>query len=767
MLTEIRQRLSNGRVVTLIGSGGIGKSRAARRVAQDHLDVGRDGCWVAELAPVPDPALVASTVAGALGLRSDAEPADPNGTAGSIAEFVADRQALLVLDGCERIREAAADLTHQLRRACPRLRILVTSRQRLGISGEAVIAVPPLTVPTLTVPPTGTPVPPEGLEQFEAVALFVDRATLARSDFRLSSTNASAIAEISVALEGNPLAIELVAARSGSLTPHTLLEQLTDRYRLLSRGPRDAPERHRSLEACVQWGYDLCTPLEQALWSHMSVFSGGCDLEAASAVCAGEGVEPGGIVDLMSGLVDKSVVVAREDLDGGARYALPESLAEFGRQQLLGEGQLERWQDRHLDWCADLAAGFRLQWVGDQQAALLRRARTEHDNIRAALEFSVGDGDPGRVATGLRIATDLDTFWVTTGLAQEARHWLETALADGHGTTAERALAMILLARFCGLQHDLAPARTWAGQAAEAGVSDNDRAQGLLAVFWAMIAAWDGDLRAAVTESERALALLRSAEDPAGELLAGSIVGVCRGLADQGEAAVSAYQDAIALAAQTGEMFRQSFCLAGLGEQALLRGEPERAEELFLDALRAKAELGDRFGVAVALDSVGRAAVSAGRARRGAILLGAAASTWDAIGMRETGNPFAGRSTASDGIRQARTLLGKRTFRVEFRRGSALSEEVAVRYALEGDLDPTPAPASPTPLTRRETEVAELVAEGLSNPEIARRLVISVRTAQGHVENILRKLGFTSRAMIASWVVHRHVQQGPAAPVAP
>ena len=228
---------------------------------------------------------------------------------------------------------------------------------------------------------------------------------------------------------------------------------------------------------------------------------------------------------------------------------------------------------------------------------------------------------------------------MTTGLAQEAGHWLETALADGHGTTTERALAMVLLARFCGLQHDLAPARIWAGQAAEAGVSDNDRAQGLLAVFWAMIAAWDGDLHAAVTESERALALLRSAEDPAGELLAGSIVGVCRGLADQGEAAVSAYQDVIALAAETGEMFRQSFCLAGLGEQALLRGEPERAEELFLDALRAKAELGDRFGVAVALDSVAARPSSAGRARRGAILLGAAASTWDAIGMRETGNP--------------------------------------------------------------------------------------------------------------------------------
>ena len=246
---------------------------------------------------------------------------------------------------------------------------------------------------------------------------------------------------------------------------------------------------------------------------------------------------------------------------------------------------------------------------------------------------------------------------------------------------------MVLLARFCGLQHDLAPARIWAAQAAaEAGTSD-DRARGLLGVFSAMMAAWDGDLDAAVRESESALTLLRSAHDRAGELLAGSILGVCLGLADRGDAAVSAYESAIALAAETGERFRQSFCLAGLGEQALLRGEPEQAEELFLEALRAKAELGDRFGVAVALDSVGRASVAAGRARRGAILLGGAASTWDAIGMRETGNPFAGRSTASDGIRQARTLLGKRTFRAEFRRGSALSEEQVVAYALGDDVD--------------------------------------------------------------------------------
>ena len=755
-MTEVKQRLVSGRAVTLIGPGGIGKSRVARRVLEDERSVYRDGCWVVDLASVPGPALVATTVAGVLGLRVNVESGHPAGTTGLVADFVADREALLVLDGCEHVREAAADLVHRLRMESPRLRILVTSRQRLGISGEVVLRVPPLTLPDLR-----AGVSPEGLPQFEAVSLFVDRAMLARPDFRLSSTNAPAVAEVCVALEGNPLALELAAARIESLTPHTMLKQLTDRYRLLSRGPRDVPERHRSLEACVHWDFDLCTPEEKALWSRMSIFAGGCDLEASTAVCTGDGVDPDDLLDLMAALVEKSVVVAEEEADGETRYALPESLAEFGRQQLRREGQLERWRGRHLDRYADLAAGFRVHWVGDRQAELLRRVRREHANIRAALEFAVAADGSGRAETGLQIATDLDTFWVTAGLAQEARHWLETSLATGRGTAAERALAMVLLARFCGLQHDLAPARIWAGQAAaEAGTSD-DRARGLLGVFSAMMAAWDGDFDAAVRESDSALTLLRSADDRAGELLAGSILGVCLGLADRGDAAVSAYESAIALATETGEMFRRSFCLAGLGEQALIRGEPELAEELFLEALRAKAELGDRFGVAVALDSVGRASVAAGRARRGAILLGGAASTWDAIGMRATGNPFAGRSTASDGIRQARTLLGKRAFRAEFRRGSELSEKQVVAYALGDDLDPErkAVPAAPSPLTRRETEVAELVAEGLSNPEIARRLVISVRTAQGHVENILRKLGFTSRAMIAAWVTHRSAQQ--------
>jgi non-specific serine/threonine protein kinase len=761
LLAEVRQRLSSERVVTLVGTGGIGKSRLAHRLAQAERGTFRDGCWLVDLVPVTSAALVSSTVATVLGLRAESGMPDPAWTTGRVADFVADREAILVLDGCEHVREAVADLVHRLRVACPRLGILVTSRRRLGISGEVVIRVPPLTVPD-----PGTRVPPEGLLQFEAVSLFVDRATFARADFRLSAGNAVAIAALCTGLEGNPLAIELAAARAGSLAPHTMLEQLTDRYRLLSGGPRDAPERHRSLSACVQWDYDLCTPPERALWARMTVFTGGCEWAAARSVCAGEEVDPDDVVPILSALAERSILLAVEEPDGRARYVLPPSLAEFGRKELQRVGQVDRWRGRHLDWCAALGQELRGQWVGDRQPELLRRATRAHADIRTALDYAV-TGGADRAEDGLGLVTDLDSFWVTAGLAQEARHWLEATLATGCGMPADRALAMVLLARFCGLQHDLAPARAWAAQAAAATEDSDDRAAGLLGVFNSMIAAWEGRLQAAVEESERSVGLLHRAEDRAGELLARTIHGVCLGMAGDAEAAVSAFETAIDLAGETGEMFRRSFCLTGLGEQALLRGDPEQAEELFLEALRVKAELGDRFGVAVALDCLGRAAVARDCPRRAAILLGAAGSTWDSIGMSATGNPFASRSAPFDGIRQARAQLGKQAFREEFRRGSALSEEQAVTYALD-DVDPGREPArAPSPLTRRETEVAELVAEGLSNPEIATRLVISVRTAQGHVENILRKLGFTSRAMIASWVTHRRAQHDQSAPAAP
>ncbi len=374
-----------------------------------------------------------------------------------------------------------------------------------------------------------------------------------------------------------------------------------------------------------------------------------------------------------------------------------------------------------------------------------------------------------RSETGLGIATDLDTFWVTAGLGQEARHWLETTLATGRGAPADRALAMVLLARFCGLQHDLVPARDWAAQAAAAAGDSDHRAQGLLCIFTAMTAAWDGRPDAAVEESARSLELLQGAGDRAAELLALSIHGVCLGLAGDREAAISVFDSAIALAEQTGEMFRRSFCLAGLGELALDDGDHERAEELFLEALRVEGRVwgtGSAWPWPWIRSAVRPWPGTALAVPRSCWALRRRSGTRSGCARPATPSPAARRRSTASATRGSGSASRRSVASSGAARRSRRSRPS--RIALGDDLDPVGEPAVlPSPLTRRETEVAELVAEGLSNPEIARRLVISVRTAQGHVENILRKLGFTSRAMIASWVIHRRVQQDQSAPAAP
>lgn len=451
MLAEVSQRLAHHRAVTLTGPGGVGKTRIAMAVLEGDRRCYPDGSWFVDLGTVPDGALVAATVAETLRLHADAAAPTPDGIAEFVADFVSDREALLVLDGCEHVLDAAAALVLRLRAHCPRLRMLTTSRQRLGITGEAVVLVPPLSVP-------GTGVTAEALPQFEAVELFVDRATLARADFTVSETNAQAVAELCAGLEGIPLALELAAARAGSLSPQAMLGQLTDRYGFLSQGYRDLPDRHRSLRACVQWSHDLCTEQEQLLWARLSVFSGGCDLAAAAAVCADDDVPADRLLDLVGALVDKSVVVASEGPDGAVRYRMLATLAEFGTERLRAAGELQRQRERHLAWCSGLAATFRADWSGAGQAEALRQVRDEHANLRAVLEFCVESRQP---EAGLRMASDLESYWVTASLADEARHWLEIGLDSGRGEPALRAQAMALLARFAGLQHDFGAAHAW------------------------------------------------------------------------------------------------------------------------------------------------------------------------------------------------------------------------------------------------------------------------------------------------------------------
>jgi non-specific serine/threonine protein kinase len=360
------------------------------------------------------------------------------------------------------------------------------------------------------------------------------------------------------------------------------------------------------------------------------------------------------------------------------------------------------------------------------------------------------------------MARQLDLYWSASGLLDEARHWLEIGLASGTGTPQERSLAMAVAARFAVLQHDRPRARELIEEGMAVATSEDDpRALGLLLVPAAMLSVWEGTPAVAAEQADRALALLRADAALPGELMALFVAGVCHGFAGDAVEAADRHRQCIVRADEVGEQHMKALAVAGLGEQELAGGRLPEATVLFAEALILKRQLGDRIGMAVALDSLGRVATAEARGERAALLLGAAEGVWDVVGMSETGNPFAFAPSRSDGLQQARRLLGKQRFRELFRRGSRLGLDDAVRFALDAELDERPRPthAEPSPLTKREREVADLVAEGLSNPQIAARLVISVRTAQGHVENILRKLGFSSRSMIAAWVTQRRLAE--------
>lgn len=315
--------------MTLTGPGGIGKTRIALQLAHDSAGSFRDGRWWVDVDMVPEEALVLPAVVAAVDLRP--ETAVP--FTGLIADHIADRRALLVLDGCERELAEVARLVLVLRDWCPHLHLVVTSRQALGIGGEAVVRVPPLTVPGAGDVPTAASLP-----QYEAVGLFIDRAVLAGAGFRLTDENAAAVGALTVALDGIPLALELAAARAVALSPADMLDQLTDHLRLLDQGYVDAPDRHRSLVACADWSFDLCSPAQQALWTRMSVFAGGSDLHAVQRVCVGDHLGPDEVPGLVASLVDRSILTATHATDGTVRYGMPTYLAAYGRSRLVEGG---------------------------------------------------------------------------------------------------------------------------------------------------------------------------------------------------------------------------------------------------------------------------------------------------------------------------------------------------------------------------------------------------------------------------------------------
>ena len=667
---EAERLLGTTRLLTLTGAGGAGKTRLALKVAADLLEAYPDGVWLVELAALADPALVPQTVASALGLFE--QPSRP--LIQTLADFLKPRTLLLVLDNCEHLVEACAALADGLLRACPQLRIMATSREALGIAGETAWRLPSLSLPD----PRHLP-PTESLTQYEAVRLFIERALAAQPTFAVTNQNAPAVAQLCHRLDGIPLAIELAAARVKALTVEQIAARLDDRFRLLTGGSRTALPRQQTLRAAIDWSYALLSEPERVLLRRLSVFAGGWTLEAAEAVCSGDGLEDFEVLDLLCQLVDKSLVLADEQ-DGEARYGLLETVRQYAQDRLLEAGEAEIVRERHRDWFLELVEQAEPRLEGPEQAFWFERLETEHDNLRAALDWS--QADPAGAEAGLRLAGPLWWFWVLRGHGREGRERLTALLARAPGSTLARAKALEGLGNLVFGQGDYDEARGLVEEslAVSRELGDQRSIAIALAQLGRVAAGW-GDYAEATRVLEESRALFGELGTESG--LPFPVACILGDIArDQGDAgrARELYEQALVEARGRGDKHATAYVLRGLGYLLRARGDAEQAEGLFKESLALVWELKDQRCACLGIEGLARATAGQGRAERTTRLFGIAEALRELVGTRLLPTERAGYE---HDLAAVRAELGEEAFVEAWAEGLAMSVEQAIAYALE------------------------------------------------------------------------------------
>ncbi|MFD6065305.1 protein kinase domain-containing protein [Rhodococcus wratislaviensis] len=739
-LTEAKNLLSSSRLLTLVGIGGVGKTRLALRLAASIQREFDDGAWLVELDEVHADSRLIDVVAATLFVRDQPD----RSLREVLLNFLSSRKLLLVLDNCEQVVDAVADLVTELLRHNPNLRVLATSREPLAVAGEATLRVPPLTVPDPDREPSL-----QGLPRYDSVSLFTERATTAVSTFELTDSNKSAVTRICHRLDGLPLPIELAAARLRALSPEQILRRLSDRYALLTRGNRGAPSRQQTLRLCVDWSYDLCTPLEQRTWAQLSVFTGSFDLDAAEYVCE-ENLQPDGLLNSVASLVEKSILI-REEHGTAVRFRLLETLRAYGREKAQENDDYNALRRRHLDWFRRLARIAEDEFIGPRQLEWIRRISSEQPNLRDAMGFCLAEGD---AEAGLQLATPLLQFWGSRGLLTEVRHWLDQflSLPGQRPTTATiRALYADCLLNEQHGDYQRGAALLEQAHLLADQVTDPiahaivDHTDGLVGLF-------TGDLTRAESGLERARPVFEQAPNDLAlriELL--TFLGLVYHLLDkEPRRAIECYEEVLAITKVRGESVYRSYTLWAMAVAQWRRGAQNRAIELLEEGLQLARLVDDPVGCANCIEVFAWIAGSSDP-ERASTLMGAAEGLGHAAGSGPVFVPVL-LVYHEECERVARRVLTKRVFEDARQRGSSLDLDSAVAYALGEHRRGVTSPALDQ-LTKREQQVAELIAEGLTNRAIAARLVISQRTAQGHVEHILTKLGFTSRAQVAAWVV--------------
>ncbi len=847
-LAEVKQLLATSRLLTLTGPGGSGKTRLASQTASDLLAATAysDGIRWVELSSLNDPELVPQAVATAMSVRE--QPGRP--MLEMILDDLLSKHLLLVLDNCEHLTSACARLADEILRLCPNVSILATSRAPLQVEAETTWPVPPLAAPTPEWWAESRPT--EALARFEAVQLFTSRAVAVLPGFHLSAENDTAVAQICYRLDGLPLPIELAAARLKVLSPAQIAERLDQALALLTRGSPLAARRHQTLRATLDWSYDLLAAPERVLLRRLAVFAGGFTLEAAESICPDGTLEPAAVLDTLSNLVDQSLVMVERLPTGRPWYRLLETIRQYSQEKLQATAESRLLRERHLDWYLALSEEAETGLRGAQQGAWLERLEREHDNLRAALDWSQ---EAGQIEQGLRLAASLHWFWDRRGYLSEGRARLQALLkrsqdqatavspsaswrqarayalhgaaslafdqGDGEASAAlaeesvalfrqlddRRGLALALPRLAFGRGLASAEARRLLAESLHlAQELDEVWLLGLNHMLLGQVAFFQGDYLPAGAELEAALALMRRSGDPWGlvhtlgplgmvklaqrefnqarsyleeslllardvgdtrsmALIAASVADVARCQRDYDRAA-ELYAESLALYRKLGNQAEIPAIWHNQGYVALGKGNYGAAQALFTDSLLRQLERGNRAGVAEGLAGLAALAGAQAAPERAARLFGAAAAIRETIAA-----PVwpAERFEVERHEAAVQALLGESNFARLQVAGRALTLEQAVAYALqdfrqaaEGRTDSLSRQEMKQHfdgLTAREREVAGLIAQGHSNRAIAAALVITERTAERHVANILSKLGFTSRAQIAAWAVQKGLNQ--------
>ncbi len=655
-LPELSRLAASTRLLTLTGAGGCGKTRLALQVLRPLVDRVRDGVWMIDLGPLSDEGLVAHSVASVLDVR----PAPNRSLEDVLADFVRDREIVLLLDNCEHLIAPCARLAETLLHAAPRLTIVATSREALGVAGEIVWRVPSLSLSD------------------DAIELFLDRAAAVDPAFAAAGVSTGMIADVCRRLDGIPLAIELAAARLKVLSIDQILSRLSDRFRLLTGGSRTAVARQRTLEATVDWSYDLLSEPERRLLYRLSVFAGGWTLETAEDVCSGNGVDRGDVLDLLSRLVDKSLASVDHEAGGQRRYRFLETVRQYGRERLLQSGDTATTRDRHAAYFLELARLSEPEMTRSDQVAWLKRLQLEHENLRSALEWRLAAPDGGE--RGLELATTLFWFWLKRAHFAEGQHWLERALAACPlPPVALHAKALMALGNMLFFQADFdGTHRTLEESARLARASDQRFVLAMSLGIKAMAALELGDMETVARLSAEGLEAGRSSDEPLSACPSLSCLAYHAMHSGDLDEAGRLHEQVLELLRRQGEKWAMGIVLYDLAFLRVIQGRHAEARAFCTEGLTLGCELGDRRGIAFCLGIVAAADAAENQPHRAARLRGAMDALLEAIGapMQPTYNTWIG-DRAFELVRQT---LGPGAYQAALDEGRAMSLTQAVEY---------------------------------------------------------------------------------------